>query len=185
MLDQLRQVTRITSHTDPFQLDAADQTVLSTVRLQDAVGKMRAHQFLRLMLNQYQDMGLTPDRTEVGYSNGRPLISAFWTRPDGVEVGWQFQGQSWRLALVVHHIAGKSAEQIAARAAYARTQPWFDFGPFHDVLDQPHIGGALPFGRFNPAFVYTKQEVPADISVRLLLLLATTYGTLAQQAATS
>jgi hypothetical protein len=55
---------------------------------------------MRRILDQYQAHGISPTWTEVDLTNSTPLISAYWTKDEaGNAVGWQCQGNQWRLAM--------------------------------------------------------------------------------------
>ena len=92
---------------------------------------------MRRILDQYQTHGIFPTWTEVGLTNGTPLMSAYWEKDGaGNAVGWQCQGNQWRLAMILKSMAGRRDGPGRARAAYAASQSgWFEYEPLCEILE--------------------------------------------------
>ena len=86
------------------------------------------------------------------------------------------EGQ-FRRYMTLWHLTGRSDENMAARAQFARAHPsFFDFSVVADALGVDELA-SMPapeeFLRFNPDFVYRYAKVP---SLRVDQLLAITQS---------
>jgi hypothetical protein len=176
----------VKSDNELFLLPISTTNALRGVRIADAVGKIRGHQVMRRILDQYQTRGISPTWTEVDLTNGTPLMSAYWEKDEvGNAVGWQCQGNQWRLAMILRSMAGRGDGPGGARAAYAASQSgWFEFEPLCEILeardkDLRPKGGKTPpdgFNKYDPDFVYRYRRLPAPIPVGRIIDLAVAYG---------
>jgi len=171
--------------THQIALTKAQTSILQAARLADGVGKTRAHHVMNLIHSEYTARGLTPTRTEVGFSRAQTLLAAFWDGPDGNGVGWQFQGGQWRLAMIVGTLHGRGPEKAAERARFAAEHiGWFDFTRLHDTLGvtdddvrPTHARiAADAFNKYDPDFVYRYRLLPARTTVREFVDLAVGYA---------
>jgi len=176
----------VKSDDELFLLPASTTNLLRGVRIADAVGKTRGHQVMRRILDQYQAHGIVPTWTEVGLTNGTPLMSAYWKKDEaGNAVGWQCQGNQWRLAMILKTMSGRGDGPGGARAAYAASQSgWFEFEPLCQILeardrDLRPEGGKTPldgFNKYDPDFVYRYRRLPTHTPVGRIIDLAVVYG---------
>jgi hypothetical protein len=189
LLDKVMQEAAIKSRDETVALAAPVRAAMDS-RLGAAVRKYRAHQVLPMIKEAYEDAGLTPSITEINYTNGEPLLAAYWFDDDeDFAVGWQMQHRQWRLAMIMNHrlLSGKAAGD--KRSAFAAQQTdWFNFQPMHavlgvneaDVLVLKRRPDKHGFNRYNPNFVYTYQRLPDATTVDALVDLAVAYGRRAQ-----
>jgi hypothetical protein len=169
---------------EPFTLPARATRLLASVRLDDAIGKIRGSQVMKMIEDRYTRLGIYPTKTEVGMSRGLPLLSAYWGPSDGDQIGWQQQGKQWRLAMILRNLAGRDEAAIRRRERYAdERQDWFSFDLFCQVLGvtdadvRPRVrGGPEGWQRYNPDFVYRYRLLPATATVEKLVELAEVYG---------
>ena len=116
LLDRLAGAVSIKSLDEPFELSAEVREHLAKAHLADAAGKMRGYQLRRLIADRYDAEGLHPQQLEASFTRGQPLLSGFWTLPNGDTVGWQLQGRQWRLAMILRCLAGPIAVEAFVRA---------------------------------------------------------------------
>ncbi len=115
----------VKSDNELFLLPMSTTNALKGVRIADAVGKIRGHQVMRRILDQYQTRGISPTWTEVDLTNGTPLMSAYWEKDEvGNAVGWQCQGNQWRLAMIL-----SGAWQAEGTVPAARGRPTLPASP--------------------------------------------------------
>ena len=91
LLAEVMDLTGVSRPDEPLLLDEGRRDLLGGARIQDAVEKMRARQVMRMIECELDAAGLTPTRTGVGFSNGRPLLEAFCGKANGDAIGWQYQ----------------------------------------------------------------------------------------------
>jgi hypothetical protein len=183
LLHNLAWATALDNEYLPFELSHADRTALKAAQLTDAVGKMRAHQLLAEIRHQYRIDDLKPTIMRVNFTRGTPLVEAFWMGPQGDGVGWQMQGDQWRLVMILDSLSGRGEQASDVRAAYAGMQSWFDFDPFYEDLGVPAPPAPTKsgFNKYDPNFVYRYQKLPNGVTFEKLCYLALTYGDLAQR----
>lgn len=113
---------------------------------------------------------------EVGVSNthalmsffGSPMAPAHSSRKHH-QLGWQFQGEQFRLAVAVRkdsRLRGKSDKLKLAREEYARTH-YDDYLDFQDApagIDLRGPKNPYRFRHYNPDFVYQYRKVRPDIT---------------------
>lgn len=193
LLHQLVNAAAVPDGDGPLQVAEEMVEPLARVRVADAIGKARAHQVMSRIRARLDAGGTvaTAWPYEVGFSRGQVLLSAFWKTSDTVYTGWQYQGRQWRLAMVLTNptIAGKTAGQREARAAYARQHlDFFNFEPMYKLLGcteqdcLPPRGrtGPTDFNHYAPQFVYQYRLLP-EVTVSQFVDLAVSYShTIAQ-----
>ena len=184
LLDQVMRELSVSSPDEPFLLPEATTRQLQGVRIAAAIGKIRMYQVMHRIRAQYTANQLRPDKSEVNFTNGTPLMSAYWDADGaGNSVGWQYQGKQWRLAMTLKSMAGK--ERTGHRAAYAATQSgWFNFEHLCQILAssddklRPKQSRTPPdgFNKYNPDFVYQYRLLPANTTVGQVVQAALVYG---------
>jgi hypothetical protein len=185
-----RVITTAAIHDDgeTFHLEPAALATLTEVGLDDAVGKVRGAQTMRLIETAYAELGINPTWTETSLSHGEPLLSAYWRTSNGDCVGWQAQGNQWRLAMILTSLQGRSDTDISAREGHADLNSnWFDFTALRDTLgvDETAIaantrGGPDAWQRFNPDFIYRYRRLPIATTVEDIVQVAIAYGRAAE-----
>ena len=172
---------------EPVQLPDEALRRVRSVRIHDAVQKLRARQIEQTLRKE-----LAPDLpAEVDLSSGyaararTPLLQAFVpvadaTRPreERDQIGWQFEGEQFRLAVRVgdpNPTGKKDPARRAAREAYVeeRYGSFFDFD-FAGVGTAPHPAPKKSWNGYEPDFVYRYRRV-GDITVGRLVELARHY----------
>ena len=184
-LHDLVQVTGSMGPTDPVDIPEPFVEPLSRVRLQGAVGKLRARQALRALRSALPAEVEQKVRWESSFTNGTPLISAYYLLPDGDHIGWQYQQGQWRLMAVTRDHKGKTAKAQRHKYVAERYIDWFDFEPFTTISGRPlavatrtELAGG--FNDYNPDFVYRYRKAPG-LTVDELTALSTQYLTRAHR----
>lgn len=169
--------------SDPVALPEPVHEQLKRSRIADAVGKARAHHIMRLIRQRLDERQVAPPAWphEVGFTNGTPLLAAFWQAGKDRFVGWQYQNDQWRLAMILSDLGGsgrrKKREQLAMQC-----ETYFDFSAVQQLLSTgnsstPYANqGRLPFNRFDPAFVYRYRKVGTETPVSTIVELADHYS---------
>lgn len=175
---------------DKFNLPAETNKALEAIGIRDGVVKLRADAIASMIEERLRAECLS-DRLYVAanFTRKKPLIEVFQMNGAKIagpknptnRVGWQFQEDQWRLAMILPGIAGRGTADRARRNDFAsRYRPWFDFAPLEAILGSLTRGrrSATPVGDFNvfdPDFVYDYRSVPA-ITVGQLVELGTEYA---------
>jgi hypothetical protein len=152
---------------------------LREIRLHDAIGKLRARNAIAMIANSSSPLGAGQEvEFDANFTNGLPLVEAFVRLSNGDRVGWQYQGNQWRLAVITKTHFGKSADQREMRHSHVAREyaSWFDFSQIPILLDKelPEVpknelkGG---FNGFNPDFVYRYRSLP-DLTINEAKLLS-------------
>lgn len=169
LLHRLAEQTGVVHPDEPIELQGEARDLLRAVRLYDAVGKLRARAaMLELQRSTAQLAGVQNVRWEAGFTNGSPLLQAFVPTADGDEIGWQYQHDQWRLAVICGRDVGRTDELRRAREQHvARSYgAWFDFEalsrlPGRERAPVPKKEIAGGFNRYDPDFVYRYRKLPA------------------------
>jgi len=151
---------------------------LAAARVGDAAQKLRTHQIgaaLRAKLAK-EALGV---RFSSGFTNGEPLLEAFVPLGGEDMVGWQYQHEQFRLALILASRAGRGETARREREAYARRyESWFDFGLFEQLVAGGERGrrriAADGFNGYEPDFIYRYRRAEG-ITVGQVLELGARY----------
>jgi hypothetical protein len=172
-LDEIANATAPTDPNAPHLLEKPIVELLAPLRMHDAFGKARNYSMRRRVVDQLARVGLEVHRVDANFTNGAPILSAYFEMPDGSEIGWQLQHSQWRRCVIPpEELHGRSMEDIARRERYVHDlfASWMDFsaeqaaGPF----------GPAPtdsFKHYSPNFVYDYIRVP-NITIGKVLELA-------------
>lgn len=139
---------------EPLMLPKEQRTLLTGARLDAPVQKMRCQAVAALL----RARGVA---AEAKLTNGTGLVEWF-TSGQGLRLGWQLQGEHFRLAAIVpqdHPGFGRNDRARLARQDAAREYLSFfrfDALPTADAV-RPADGGWL---RFDPSFVYRYVPMP-------------------------
>ena len=151
---------------------------LERTRLADGCAKLRADAVAARLEEHAQAEGIA-ELVEIksGFTNKNPMVEIL-QKHGGHRVGWQLQGDSWRLAAVLSALDGRSPERRAARERWAEAHlSWFDFGLVQDAVpDWREARGSVGhWNRYDPDFVYRSLRVPS-ITVGTVLELGMAYA---------
>jgi hypothetical protein len=152
---------------------------LSLVRIRPGCVKLRADAVAAALRARIAAEGLAGKvYVHSAYTNGEPLVEMFQDRKD--RVGFQLQGNQWRLATQIWSLAGKTSELRQRRTETADRMSWFEdnFGALADVVPDARPGGRPGWKRFDDAFVYRYYRVDR-ITVGQLLEAGIRYARLA------
>jgi len=165
LLSKLAQHLSVSVGDEPVAVPADVKAALKDGRLVTPVEKLRTACVARYISRSLQDVGLEPSQVGSGMTNGVALVE--WFREvdlgPGTRAGWQLQGDQFRLALILPHLAGRTEQSRRDRFHFAsQHEEFFDFS----VIDE-HLGTAglavLPpkksFRRYDPDFVYRYKKV--------------------------
>ncbi|GAB90596.1 PD-(D/E)XK nuclease family protein [Gordonia rhizosphera] len=130
----------------------------------NAVSKLRAE-----IVKRYVEARLPSDDVKrlcsAGMSNSTPLIQAFY--PQGAtkraHLGWQLQGQQFRLFAVLPDLAGRTKGQRDKRIDWGMAHSkLFDFSTIAPLTGDPErpVKPDNSFNRFDPDFIYRYIAVP-------------------------
>lgn len=153
---------------EPIGITSSAGEFLQSVRMKDAVEKLRArsvaasiHRAMTPVLKR------TPVKYKADYTNGQPLLEAFIECRNGDRIGWQYQGDQWRLAIITKKNVGRSkAERESRHKTVAKKYAkWFDFSQINsligrEVSDVPRLEAAGRYCGYNPDFVYRYRKLP-------------------------
>ncbi len=161
-LTDLMRLTELLGDPDPdlpLLLPGEVDWWLRETRIHAGIHKLRASRVAARLRSALGDAA--PIHVASGFTNGMPLLDVFV--PDdsgrGDHVGWQLQGQQFRLAVIVN----RSAYDDAKAYVDEHFSDWFDFEAVcrlgqvsQDVY--PKNGG---YAMFRPNFVYRYVKTPA------------------------
>ena len=168
-LEDLARAVGRPSADEPVMLPADQRKVLQVARLDAAVQKMRCQQVAAGLAAR----GIP---AHVDLTRGTGLIDWFTGGPDGLQRGWQLQGDQFRLAIVVprHHPGyGRDAKNRRAREEEALRQAgFFDFSLLPAAIAAAPAHG---FRHYAPDFVYRYVPV-AGITVGQAVQAGTEYA---------
>lgn len=184
-LHELVQATGKIHVDDPVDIPEAFAAPLTRVRLQGAVGKLRTRQALREFRSAISPELAQRVRWESSFTNGTPLISAYFPLPSGDHLGWQYQQGQWRLTVVTGEFKGKAAKQDRHAYVSDHYAAWFDFEPFAQLTGRSLSAAtrtelAGGFNDYNPDFVYRYRKAPS-LTVAELTDLSSHYLAQAQK----
>ncbi len=167
-LEQLARVAGRPCLGDPVMLPDSQRAVLRAARLDAPVQKMRYQQVAAALAAR----GVT---ATVGFTRGTGLVEEFTKGPDGLILGWQLQGDQFRLTIIVpegHPGRGRDRKSRAVREEEAaRHTGYFDFSTVP-------VAAAATAGRFchyAPDSVYRYVRVPG-ITVEQAVQLGYEYS---------
>lgn len=179
----------VTPHADePIGISSSTGDFLLRIRLKDAVEKLRARSAVASMQRAIDPiLKRTPATFKAAYTNGKPLLEAFIDCRNGDRIGWQYQNDQWRLAIITKKHAGrsKSLREQRHKSVGERYAKWFDFSPISELIGR-NISEVPSFefdGRYygyNPDFVYRYRKLP-DLTVSELETLSHHYLTKAKK----
>lgn len=163
---------------EPVEVPRSTAEELRSIRLHDAIGKLRARAAVAAARAYTQ--ALLPDvtiRWEANFTNGSPLMAAFVDKGNGDWLGWQYQHGQWRAAVITEKHKGRGEELRDMRAASvaARYGSWFDFTAIptlveREMSDVPPREASGGFNHYAPDFVYRYRKLPALTQDELLAL---------------
>ena len=167
MLQELIEEVGIPSSTDLVDINSDIREVLHQIRLHDAMSKVRARHTALLLRQSMNRFGHNPVlEFDANFTNGEPLLEAFVQCENGDRIGWQYQGQQWRLAVITKTHFGRTNEQRDLRHSYVAEKyaDWFDFDPVPSILGRqvneiPRLEMNGEFNGYNPDFVYRYRKI--------------------------
>lgn len=178
--------TRIGDVIEPVFSATGDVDQYLTKQMTSSLSKARAERVAE-SINTHLGMHGQPATAYSLFSNAMPGVSSFFEVRRGeyeFQAGWQYQGGTFRLALILPHLDGKGPESKNIRAAFARNHPeYFSFDHLDSILDS--AGTKLSnnkqgktegeFNHFDPDFIYRYKKLP-DLSVDQVLKAAVAHA---------
>lgn len=162
----LRDAVRPSTFDTPWLLSASDRLALQELRVLPLVEKLRGVMLAQLIRD---DLNRPDLELEVGLSNSIGLVS-YYSRPlaRGHQVGWQLQGDQFRLAAATRldtRYSGRGKRQ--AREDFVATEyaDHFNFDALPDCA--PYLGAhraRKEWLGYNPDFVYRYRPIVNDTS---------------------
>jgi len=153
---------------DPLNLPQSVRELLRPIRLHGAMEKFRYRSVAAsLQRSMVSILDGAPAEFNVDFTNTSPLIDVFITCQNGDSVGWQYQGEQWRLAIKLKQHAGTSPELKPLRHETVRRNylDWFNFARVtdligRDVTDVPKSEARGGFNSYAPDFTYRYRTLP-------------------------
>jgi hypothetical protein len=186
-LQTLVDLVLVKSHDELVALPDVLQIVFPDRRLLNSLSKLRARSIAQIIQAECGSLSSTME-VGSGFSNGTTNISGFHyledSRDKGITVGWQAQGDDYRLFAVLPRLAGRSTAKMQARIDWANNHlEYFNFKAVDLALGTPDApvwpktSDKRPsgFNRFNPSFIYRSKKVP-DLTVGQLIRAARLYA---------
>lgn len=181
-LHKLASTVGLVSDDEPMALDGESDRLLRSIRMHDAIGKLRARSAIAAARSHsHEALGDLPIRWEALYTNAAPLNAAFLDKGDGDWLGWQYQGGQWRVVVITNQHYGTDPDSRARRHAYVaeRYADWFDFAPVASLTGRstaviPRTEAAGGYLGYNPDFVYRYRAAP-DLTLGELKALSHHY----------
>ena len=167
---------------ESIKVEGSVRSHLQKIRMHDAFDKLR-HRLAMILLEKslksefdFKDVEFKTD-----YTKGQPLMEAFVPFENGDRVGWQLQGDQWRLAVISASFVGTSDDLIRRRHDYVSSTygHWFDFSELPTMIVRfsdkvPPIEKKGGFNRFNPNFVHRYRKIP-DLTIAELQAISAHY----------
>ena len=195
ILSRVMETVGTPSTAEPLPLPPDQADLLHGIRMDAAVQKARASWVTAQIRGQLGDDSKEV-RVNSGFTNGRALIEGFCPVPgtappwkkDDVDnhdlVGWQLQGEQFRLAVVTYKFEHPSSTR-QDRESYVHTtyNDWFTFDQYAAITDR--IASPAPtrrrqgqeplFQAYDPTFSY--RYVPCNaLSVDEIIRLGVAYS---------
>lgn len=155
----------------PFTLSPEERWLLNESRLMSLVEKVRTGRFAELATHELTAKLGEVGQVGAGFSNGSGIYEWFIPGPAGRRIGWQIQGNTFRLAV----IGGTGDPRVKAGLEELITtqyESYFDFTP------PEHLSHALSRSKskkqwlgYRPSFVYRYAEITPATTWRDLLSL--------------
>lgn len=154
---------------DSVEIPAAAARPLRKIRLYDGISKLRARSAIAT-IEAKRDSSLRDLGVKFGsdFSNSTAVLQAFLPLPNGDAIGWQYQAEQWRLAVITAKHKGSGLGVIERRHRYVaeRYAGWFDFSFIVALTGQeaevvPPTEQRGEYNSYNPSFVYRYRKAPA------------------------
>ena len=174
--------------SEPIEVDASTRELLRTIRLHDAVGKLRARSAAASAQRAWSSTpGNVSATFKAAFTKGMPLLDAFIDCKNGDRIGWQYQNQQWRLAVITKSHYGKTDDLKDRRHAVVaqRYAEWFDFSSIESLIGRtetqvPNLEVKGRYYGYNPDFVYRYRSLP-NLTLEELETLSKHYLTEAKK----
>lgn len=153
---------------EPLDIGEEVKSLLKEIRIYDAMAKLRSRKVISTLEKSITQFGNEKSIVfKSDFTRGQTLIEAFVALENGDELGWQYQGDQWRLAVKTNVHFGKTDELRKLRHGYVAKEyaEWFIFEELQELIARPKVtipkkeqSGEL-YG-YNPQFVYLYRKFP-------------------------
>lgn len=161
----------VTDSGDMVHLPTTISDALCDNRLASTMAKLRARSVAHHIQQALDVAGINNGTVKSSLTNALPLIEWFskTSRAPGARIGWQLQGNQFRLALITPHLSGRTSSDRQARFEFAKlNEDLFDFSPLDQILGTQGVevkplakpGSPMAFNRYDPDFVYRYKPTP-------------------------
>jgi hypothetical protein len=182
LLQELADVIGNPGTDDPVEVNDETNLILKTVRLHDAIGKLRTRSAVAsIERTLMEDVGLGEIIFKADFTHSQPLMEAFVQRENGDSIGWQLQGKQWRLAIKTAVHVGETSDLRDRRYAYAEQvyADWFDFSEIQELIGRTVSVNSSKekkgtFTGYQPDFVYRYRNLPG-LTLKELEILSKHY----------
>ena len=159
----------------PIALAAHEWYVLSESRLLSIVEKARAVRFAQIASEALAALGEAVP-VETGFTNGSGIIQSFATGPAGRLFGWQIQGGTFRLAVIMgEHDPHPIAKKVEMAAELYESFFNFELPDHLARMLNPYTGRKV-WHRFAPSFVYQHRPLAPEATWNDLLALVAWFS---------
>lgn len=170
-LGRLVESTRVADLGEPVFSPTGDVDPFLTKQMISSLSKARAERVaegVNLFLAGHGQATMAYSH----FSNAQPGVSCFFDvqrEQNEFSAGCQYQGGTFRLALVLPHLAGKGLDSKNTRAAFAQNHPeYFSFDHLDPILDSAGVKMSDnkqgksdgDFNHFDPDFLYRYKKLP-------------------------
>jgi hypothetical protein len=153
---------------DSIEVDTNTREILGSIRLHDAIGKLRARSAIAAVSRSMASQeGLGEVDFHANFTNSQPLMEAFISCRNGDRIGWQLQGNQWRLAIKTAVHVGKSSELRDMRYDHVDRMysDWFDFSEISTLIGKSVSVNSTKekngtYTGYSPDFVYRYRNLP-------------------------
>lgn len=167
---------------DPIEVDTYTREILGSIRLHDAIGKLRARSAIAAVeRSMAHEKELGEIVFHANFTNSQPLMEAFILCENGDSIGWQLQGTQWRLAIKTAVHMGGSTELRDLRFQHAdqNYEGWFDFSEIPTLIGKSISMNSTKeksgsYTEYKPNFVYRYRNLPG-LTLNELQLLSRHY----------
>lgn len=142
-------------------LNLTVQGYLQRARLSAGAQKARASCVARELRKAIAEKGWADVQIKYDFTNGMSLLEGFSHNAVGDALGWQLQGEQFRLAVITGVLRGQACREEREAYVADRYSAWFDFAPLEAIAGTIRKnkgnevrGGRWNFQGYNPDFVY-------------------------------
>ena len=170
LLDELVKSVAPRDSSEAVGLSPAVREAVGSTRLLSVVAKLRADGIAQWMRRFLYREGFSHGQFEGTITHSQPVNSWYGEIvPGSVRAGWQTQGGTFRLAMIMEDLKGRNDAARMRRFEFAQKhEDFFEFAELDDILGttgsplapKRSLKNPMGFLRFDPDFAYRYKAVP-------------------------